>query len=247
MSSNTYGFVLTGKKSMLMHADDVEASDRLSAWRKDPQNKRGSVAGDDRSPPWTWMTYLCFGPETDGERYVQIPATYLMACLRKASAEMQLKKQKTFKMLSQTGLSVTEDYLNFEIGGRKLALSQLEHLYDKPFSDHVATASKLGFGLMVKRAPIGTAKHVRVRPEFKSWRVSGTVEVLADEITEEVLETMFRLAGSYGFGDWRPGCKTPGPYGVFATQLYPGGLPVSNGRTTDTQRSGSRRTPVGAR
>ena len=53
----TAEFNLKGLTPLLMHADDVEASDLLKDWRKSPGNKNQSVAGDDRSPAWTWQTY----------------------------------------------------------------------------------------------------------------------------------------------------------------------------------------------
>ena len=77
----------------------------------------------------------------------------------------------------------------------------------------------MGFRLFVKRAKIGTSKHVRVRPRFDSWQIQGTINVLSPDISWEVLNTLFELAGRVGICDWRPGCKTPGPYGMFAAKL----------------------------
>ena len=88
-------FELTGEMPLLMHSDDVEAADELKEWRKDPANKDLSVAGDDRSPAWTWQTYLY----SDGE-HVTIPGANLMVNLRTAATQIILKKQKTFKELS---------------------------------------------------------------------------------------------------------------------------------------------------
>src|SRR3954447_9876381 len=94
-----YQFTLTGQTPILFHADDVMATDELKAWQKDPKNKGISVAGDDRSPPWTWQYYLY----TDRTN-ISDPAENVMACLRKSAARIPLPKGKgTFKELSQCG------------------------------------------------------------------------------------------------------------------------------------------------
>jgi hypothetical protein len=49
--------------------------------------------------------------------------------------------------------------------------------------------------------------------------VRGEVTILAPEITFGNLETLFSLAGNVGLGDWRPGCKTPGSFGMFTATL----------------------------
>ena len=41
-----------------MHQDDVELGDELKEWRKDPANSNLSTPGDDRTPPWTWKSYI---------------------------------------------------------------------------------------------------------------------------------------------------------------------------------------------
>lgn len=56
--TRTYIVNCTGLTPLLMHSDDVEWSDSIKAWRDDPANKRFKVAGDDRSPAWTWIGYL---------------------------------------------------------------------------------------------------------------------------------------------------------------------------------------------
>ena len=55
--------------------------------------------------------------------------------------------------------------------------------------------------------------HVRVRPKFAKWSVAGEIMVLKPEITGEILQQLFELAGKAGLCDWRPSGKTPGPYG----------------------------------
>ncbi len=94
-----YEFQLDGLTPLLVHADDVEASDRLQEWRKAPENKSLSTPGDDRSPPWTWQTYLY----TDGT-HLTVPSDNVMVALREAGCEITLKRQTTFKALTQSGL-----------------------------------------------------------------------------------------------------------------------------------------------
>lgn len=209
-----FSFKLTGDMPLIMHQDDVEASDSLERWRKAPEHKNISKAGDDRSPAWTWMTYIY----SDGV-HVTVPSANLMVAIRMAGAKMPLKGNKTFKEVSQSGLFIATEYLDFTAGGEQLKIQDIEALRDLPFEDQANAVRKMGFRLFVKRARIGQSKHIRVRPRFDVWGLSGSVEVLADEITEANLRMMFDLAGRVGLGDWRPGCKTPGPYGMFSCQL----------------------------
>ena len=217
MVTSTYprvSFVLKGSTPLIMHNDDVEAASMLDQWRKNPAHKNVSVPGDDRSPAFTWQTYL-YG---DAGKVV-MPSANLMVCLRQAGAKMTLKRQTTFKAITQSGLLTESECLEFRCGGKELPLAPLEAIRDKPFADHKEVAAKHGFELLVKRALVGTKKHVRVRPLFRSWEVRGVVTLLAPEITFGNLETLFGLAGSVGLGDWRPGCKTPGSFGMFTATL----------------------------
>lgn len=207
-------FELTGVMPLIMHQDDVEASDSLQEWRKDTANKNLSVAGDDRSPAWTWQTYLY----SDGEN-VTIPAANLMVCIRQAGAQMILKRNKTYKEISQSGLLIPTEFLDFRNNGQHVPTSKIAAMRDDTFAKQSERAKSLGFRLYVKRARIGQSKHVRVRPRFDTWTASGTVQVLVPEITYEVLSQLFDLAGRIGLCDWRPGCKTPGPYGMFSAKL----------------------------
>lgn len=214
MSVKEFAFELTGIMPLLMHADDINAADMLMAWRKDPANKNLSVAGDDRSPAWTWQTY-CY---TNGTELV-MPSENIMVALRQAGSQLILKKQKTYKEISQSGLLITTEFCNFKCNGKPVPVEPFKAIKDKPFAEQSAAAIKHGFKLFCKRAKIGAAKHVRVRPRFDSWSVSGRIQILANEITPEVLAQLFDLAGRVGLCDWRPGCKTPGPFGMFSATL----------------------------
>jgi len=209
-------FELTGATPILMHRDNVEASDLLSEWRSAPENKNLSVAGDDRSPPWTWQTYLY----EDGERLI-LPSECLMRCLRSAGAQITMKgkKGKTFKEVSQSGMVVPTENMEFLNDGHPVLMVDVNRLRGLPFKEQADGARDLGFRLFVKRARIGQAKHVRVRARFDKWVVRGTMNVFVPEITMEVLDTMFVLAGRIGLLDWRPGSKSPGPWGMYTTTL----------------------------
>jgi hypothetical protein len=215
-----YEFVLTGTRPLLMHFDDVEWADEVGAWRLDPSNtkKKGETSGDDRRPAWTWIGY-CYD---DGE-YLAVPGANLTANFKKAGARVPMGKQKTCKELAVSGILIEDEYMRFATGGKQIPIQAVHKLKDRPnFRDHLDAAEKMGFRLFVKRASVGTAKHVRVRPRFEEWEVRGTLEVLVHEISPEVLDSIFVQAGRIGLGDWRPGSpKSPGPFGMFSHTLKP--------------------------
>ena len=204
----TYRFTLTGFMALLMHADNIEGSDELQAWRKQPGNKGVSVPGDDRSPPWTWQTY-CYH---DGEHIV-MPSENVMVALRQAGAQMILKKQKTFKEATQSGLLINSEACEFRCNGKQILWADILAMRDLTFAEQAAGCKKLGFELYPKRGRVGTAKHLRVRPKFPKWSVSGEIMILKPDITGEILQQLFHLAGKGGLCDWRPAGKTPGPWG----------------------------------
>ena len=214
-----YHFELQGVTPLLMHADDVELSDRLSAWRKDPKNKGVGKTGDDRSPAWTWQTYLY----TDGEHIV-VPTDNLAVCLREAGAMISLKGKTTFKGVSQSSIFFSDDFLPLMIDGNAVKASVISGMQDLTFDEQREECRKLGFDLFVKRAKIGTSKHIRVRPRFNQWTLSGSVEVTAKEITQDILQEMFSLGGRFkGLCDWRPSSKqSPGRFGMFEAKVTKG-------------------------
>jgi hypothetical protein len=72
----------------------------------------------------------------------------------------------------------------------------------------------------VKRARVGTSKHVRVRPRFSNWSASGTLTVVDPSITQEMLQHILTFAGCFcGVGDWRPSSPTPGQFGRFTATI----------------------------
>lgn len=209
-----FSFTLTGHQPMLMHADDIWAADELAEWRKAPENKNQSKSGDDRSPPWTWQTYLYH----DGENVV-VPAANIMVALRTAGTQLILKGKKTYKELTQSGLLIETEFCEFLVGGKPLPIGKIVALRDKSFTEQAKGVEKMGFSLYAKRAKIGQAKHVRVRPRFDEWSVRGEITILSPDIADETLVQIFQIAGNCGLGDWRPACKTPGSFGMFQSEL----------------------------
>lgn len=214
--SKTFSFELTGVTPLLFHADDIDGSDLLQAWRKHPDNKGKSVAGDDRSPPWTWFTYLY----SDGE-HLCMPSANIMTAIRQAAAKIIMKKQTTFKAASQSGLMILDELCEFHGPKGQVRYADLLKFKEEGFATHSERVKALGFRLDCKRAPVGSSKHIRVRARFDDWTVKGTVEVTDDTITPAILTQMFDLAGKYsGLGDWRPSSpKSPGPFGRFSAKL----------------------------
>lgn len=209
-----FEFELTGFMPLLMHADIIDAADELEAWRKAPGNKNISKAGDDRSPAWTWQCYVYHDGDT-----VVMPGENIMAALRTAGAQLILKKQKTFKEISQSGLLIDGEACQFRNNKKPVSFTKISELRNASFNEQAEAVEKFGFTLFKKRVKIGTSKHIRVRPKFDNWSVTGTILVLKPEITPEILDQMFQLAGRAGIGDWRPSSKSPGPYGQFTATI----------------------------
>lgn len=216
MSAQNIDFVLTGKSPLLIHADDVMAADSLEAERK--AMKRGqSKAGDDRSPAWSWQSYLYH----DGDKLV-VPSENLMVSLRSAAATVIYSKQKSFKELSQSGLQMLNENLALATRKGEISMDLIRSVRDLPFMEQSkrVTAADPDFVLHVKRARVGQSKHVRVRPCFKKWTLRGTIMIKDEEITFERLANFFDIAGKrVGLCDWRPSSKTPGTFGTFEAQL----------------------------
>jgi hypothetical protein len=220
----TRQFQFFGTTTLLMHADNIDEADRLDRWRKDPKNRSVTKPGDDRSPAWTWKTYLYH----DGKN-LAIPTQNFMTCLRQAAAKKIMKRQTTYKEVSQASIFVASEYFDLHVGvedgkGMKyhqVPVSKINAIDDDaPYDDHLHAVRAMGFDLNAKRARVGQAKHIRVRPAFRRWKVCGSVTVTDEAtITPGVLEELLRLAGNVGLGDWRPGCRTPGNYGMFEAQL----------------------------
>lgn len=210
-----YAVRLTGETPLLMHQDNLAWAEVMNQWRLDPANKKASVAGDDRTPAWRWLGNLYI----EGGKVV-IPADNLMTVLREGGKKVPTGKgQESFQRYTQSGVIVDQSAWAVCVNGREIPFQPLKALIGiTDFEKHLSTAQELGFELFVKRAKIGAAKHVRVRPRFDGWSAQGTLTVLMDDIiTTQILESILTIGGAYcGLGDWRPSSpKSPGSFGKF--------------------------------
>lgn len=228
MAIRRFALTLTGQSPMLMHADDVEWSDEMSEWKDKADNKKNSKAGDDRYPLYRWTGYLYH----DGE-HVALPTANLMTAIRDAASGVPIpggKNGKTFKQDSVSGLGFVHAFADFYVVGAdgktgKVPTASIMELRDASksaaaqgkdgFAKGRSVANRLGFDLDIRRASVGTSKHVRVRPRFDRWIVSAEVEVW-DEKLAQALPEIVAMGGRRGLGDWRPSSpKKPGPYGRY--------------------------------
>jgi hypothetical protein len=214
-----YEVTLTGLTPLIMHADNLAFSEKVKAWQKDPQNKELSTAGDDRAPAWVWMGYLYHDTKVIG-----LPADNLMTMLREGGAKVINKGKETYKKQTQAGIVIDSQLWPLEIP-KEVGVKQFNNLFkSNDFMEHLTAAESAGFELLVKRAKIGAAKHVRVRPLFRQWGATGTLTVIDAElsgITKPVLQKIMDVAGSLcGLGDWRPSSpKSSGTFGRFSATL----------------------------
>lgn len=219
MTARVYKVIITGKTPLLMHHDNIDWADKMEAWKNNPGNKKTGIAGDDRTPAWRWIGCLYH----DG-MHLAIPAENLARAMMEGGAMVPVpggRSGKTFKAQSQSGMLIVEESWPLYIDEKTIPVAALQKLTEsEDFALHRETCSALGFALMTKRARIGQAKHVRVRPRFDRWQLSGSIAVVDTQITKEVLQDILTYAGEYkGLGDWRPGSRTPGAYGMFEAKV----------------------------
>lgn len=217
MAFRQYIAKLTGITPLIMHWDNIDWADQISLMRTEikQKDKANFSAGDDRCPPDTWKGCLY-----NDEQFVTIPTDNLRKCLVKAGAKVSLKNQETFKKAMASGVVFDSTFAEFFINGKPLKIADCTNVKGK-FADQATNVKKLGFKLMVKRASVGAAKHVRVRPEFANWTATASFTITEDRITEDALKEIWTGAGLYvGLCDWRPDSpKSPGPYGKFSVEL----------------------------
>lgn len=213
---------IVGLMPLIMHKNDVMSEAKIAAWRKNPENKAHSVKGDDRSPAWTWTSYVYHM----GDR-VGIPSDNLMTMLREGGAKVPLPKgnaRETFKRVTQSGLLVTEPMWEIETaGGEVCSYDVFEGLVgEHDFERHMDVAARSGVDLFVKRVKVGQSYHVRVRPQWAAgWKIRGEITILDEQITDQAFSDILSMAGRYcGLCDWRPSSpKSPGPYGTFEVSI----------------------------
>lgn len=225
-----YRVTLTGAHAgMLMHADDVAGADALSAYRSAAKGKgkQKSVAGDDRTPPWSYWIYL----QHDGERLC-LTGLQLSAMLMKGGAEFKMsgRRGRSLKAATQTLIHIADPSWPLMVKRGKtmkeITVAEIRAIgEDATFDEHISACAKLGFLLDVRRASVGQSKHVRVRPRFDAgWTASGLVNILDDDlISRDTFAGILEYCGDFvGIGDWRPSApKKPGPHGRFTVEVVP--------------------------
>jgi hypothetical protein len=216
----TYQVTIEGKTPLIQHQDNIEWADRMGKWQQVAKNKVNSKAGDDRTPPFRWLGSLYH----DG-KHVVVPSDNIMAALMKGGTLQPTGKgQKTFKAQTQSGIMAPDLFWPVLVDGHPIPVAELLLDFEKrTFDEWNDLVTTLGFMLYVKRARIGKAKHVRVRPRFNRWTLRGSLIVTDEAITTQVLQDIGTLAGQYaGLCDWRPSSQTPGPYGMFEFSVAKG-------------------------
>lgn len=199
-----------------MHNNNIEERDRIEALRK---RMKGGKAGDDRSPAESWKGYLYTSEDTGN---VCIPSENLLACLLGGGVKVKVGGKETLKTHSQR---VCFDQLDYDllVNGKKLAKADVDSISGE-FTEQANACRELGFRLHVKPCSVGTSKHIRVRPLFSNWSVSGSFEIEdedANVLSLTALRDLFTACGRLvGLGDWRPGApKRPGQYGRFGAKV----------------------------
>jgi hypothetical protein len=211
---------IKGESPLLMHQDNIAWGEKVRTWSKDPANRDRSVAGDDRTPPWTWLGYVYHDGKSIG-----MPSDNLMTMLREGGAKVPKGGKSTFKKETQAGILIDQQQWALTIGGRAISVADLNAIAKfEDFVDHITAAEDLGFELLIKRAKIGSSKHIRVRPLFREWELKGSLTVLDPArtgLTKQVLQNILDQAGALcGLGDWRPSSpKSPGVFGRFSAVL----------------------------
>jgi len=218
MYQKNYHITITGATDLLLHKDNIDFGAKVRSWAKDPANKKTSTAGDDRTPAWTWLgcLYIANG-------LLVIDSDNIMSMLRDGGKKCPAPTGKgTMMRQTQSGILCNEIGWPLLVNGKEIASQPLMDLMkEEEFEIHEQAARDAGFTLFVKRAKIGTSKHVRVRPRFSNWSASGTLTVLDKTLTTETLQNILTFAGAFsGVGDWRPSSpKSPGQFGTFTATV----------------------------
>lgn len=213
-----FTMTITGRTPLLMHKDNLDWQDRMKEWISDPDNKKKSVPGDDRTPGFTWIGSMY---EADGK--VVLENDMLFKCLVNAGAKVIKKGNTSYKGSVASGVFLDELTFPLLIAKKEVQVGNLiKRLAEEmDYKKHCEEVAKLGFSLFAKRAAVNGSKHVRVRPRFEEWACVVSGEVDEDELPKTMFEKIVGIAGTrIGVGDWRPSAKqSPGPYGMFSTEV----------------------------
>ena len=119
-----YQIILEGETPLLMHHDNIQFSERVRAWQQ--ENRSLSVAGDDRTPAWSWIGSLY----DDGE-YVGMNADNVMTMLREGGAKVPTgAKNETYKRQTQSGIVLEEISPPLLVNGKRLEMAPISALLD---------------------------------------------------------------------------------------------------------------------
>jgi hypothetical protein len=215
-----YQITLRGLTPLLMHNDNLAFAEKIKAWQIAPENKAYSASGDDRSPAWLWLGYTYH----DG-KHLGVNSDNIMTMLREGGAKVSTGHGKgTYKKQTQSGIMLDQQQFDLYVGNQRIKIADIEPLIgNMDFNQHIETAEMLGFELLVKRAKIGRAKHIRVRPMFREWELRGSLTVLDSELTGltgDILELVLNQAGALcGLCDWRPSSGSSGTFGKFQPEV----------------------------
>jgi hypothetical protein len=188
----------------------------VKAWRRDPLHKN-TDKGDDRHPPWTWITYLYLG--ADG--FVSLPQTTLIKMLVEAGKSFKMPgSRKSLK--GAVAALIQFDRIHYPLtfdGDKQVNHDTLAPIADmETYDEQEAEVKKLGFTIDMRRVTVSTSKHIRTRPHFHNWSVTGRIRVDNTDGTldKNTIEELFNFAGRFqGVCDYRPSARNPGPFGTF--------------------------------
>ncbi|MCL4837860.1 MAG: hypothetical protein KJ058_07840 [Thermoanaerobaculia bacterium] len=190
----TYRVTLTGTTPLLLHHDNIPWADRMEVWKNDPESKKKSRAGDDRSPGFRWIGCLYHD-----DNVVSLPSEVLMPLAMQGGMMVPVpgaKGNKNFKSQTQSGSMIGEPFWPLLVNGKTIPMARINSLlHEEDFEKHQDLAARLGFMLFVKRAKVGMSKHIRVRPRFDHWSAGGTLNVWDDQLTLGVLRQIWTYAG----------------------------------------------------
>jgi hypothetical protein len=127
---------------MLQHNDNIDWADFMDEWRSDPENKKISRAGDDRTPAWRWIG-CCY---TDGQA-IALPAGNIMRSIMEGGAMVPVpggKGGKTFKAQTQSGMMSVEPFWEFRCNGQRIPWQEIEAMRNRPrFADNREAAKPM--------------------------------------------------------------------------------------------------------
>jgi hypothetical protein len=173
--------VITGKAPLLMHSDRfANPLDPLTKAHKELTGKRKKTDDDQIAIARSEFIGGCYWNKHSG---LHIPAQNLDASLIGAA-----KLQKLGVKFKQ-GVQVLEDEIPL-IGYEKINPEQLWEDLDKRDARGVK---------------VGTAKIIRYRPIFRSWKLNATIMINEDVVNlSEVKKAVIDSGALIGLGDYRP-------------------------------------------